>query len=204
MSATLFHSSTNEYITALESVLRLTSSPVRWLLITHDGVRLPISFSSRLRSESAAILQVSQDKWAFDRGDFVEMVEWALSQGQIENLVLVGTSQAVGDTVRAALADPQSNHDADSSYGRLVAGVKHHAVRTQRAQKVFSEQFQHLMQIPVVHSDWREGSLDIYGLFYREESGVFLQYDFENDDFVPLLSSVMPSFLSSAEIGEQP
>ncbi|MFT5526100.1 MAG: carbonic anhydrase, partial [Pirellulaceae bacterium] len=55
------------------------------------------------------------------------------------------------------------------------------------AQSRFSVQVRQMFQIPVVHSRCENGELATYGLFYRAESGLFLVYDFEQDNYRPLM-----------------
>ncbi|MEZ6050774.1 MAG: hypothetical protein R3C02_05180 [Planctomycetaceae bacterium] len=186
MSSMLSNSSTNEHIIAIESAFDRADSPVRWLVITHHDLRLISKLSTALMGQSAAMLQISQDAWDFKRMEFVETVEWALLQGEVENLVLLGTSQAVGSSMRIGLTDSKMGSGYDAGEGKLVTKVMQNIDRTRRALDVFSDHLQNLMQIPVVNSAWRDGELNVYGLFYRAESGSFLRYDADLDGFQPL------------------
>ena len=188
MTPTLLHTAANAHIAALESVYGQAKSPVRWLVIAHNDLRLVNSLSSALADESAAVIQVSQDTWDFKSQGFIETVEWALKQGEVEKLVLVGSSQAAGGLSRASLAPAKMSAQADTGYGKLLAGMHRHNARVCEAQAVFVEQVRELSQIPTVHRRWRNGDLDVYGLFYRAESGLFFAYDADTDTFRPLCS----------------
>ncbi len=92
MTTTLLSTTANAHIAALESVFSQATTPVQWLVIAHNESRLVNSLSSALAGESAAMLQVSQDTWDFKGKELAETIEWALQQGEIKNLVLVGSS----------------------------------------------------------------------------------------------------------------
>jgi hypothetical protein len=172
MTTTLSLLVTNPHVAALERAFGQTSSPVEWLVISHNDFRLERSLSSALAGRSAAVLQVPQETWDFQSRDLIEAVEWALQQA----------------ACRAALTAPTTATGAVSGYRKLLAEMQHETSRIRAVRNRFAMQVQQLSQIPVVHSRWRDGELAVYGLFYRSESGLFLQYDVERDTFHPLVS----------------
>ena len=186
MTTTFPTTSTNQHIESLETNFAEANTAIEWLVIAHNDSRMVRSLSRALSGQSAAVLEVSQDTWDFDGHELPETIEWALQQVAVKNLVLAGHSQAGGRASRASLAAPdkgaeQANHD------RLIAGVQRWNAQNRDAQKKFASQVRRMTQIPVVHSRWANGELAVYGLFYRAESGLFLSYDAEQDDFQPLM-----------------
>jgi len=185
MTTTLSNTSTNSHIALLESVFAQAKTPVEWLVIAHNDSRMIQSLSASMTGESVAILELSQDLWATEEQELVETIEWALQQGSVGNLLFAGHSQPGGSKSRASLVDEGGK--TQSSYGRLLAGVRRSNAQIQNAQQKIAAQVQRMSQVPVVHSRWVNAELTIYGLFYRAEDGVFLAYDADNDKFRPLV-----------------
>jgi len=186
MIATLRTASTNPHIAELEAVFDEATKPIEWLVIAHNDSRMLKSLFAALNGESAALLEVSQDTWNFGK-ELSETIEWALQQGEIKNLVLVGNSQAGGAESRASLAAPPKVDE--SGYAKLLAGVKQLNAQNRDTQERFASLVQQMSQIPVVHNRWSSDELAIYGLFYRAESGLFLAYDARTDTFSALVSN---------------
>jgi len=113
---------------------------------------------------------------------------WALQQREIANLVLVGSSQTAGAAGRASLVPPKKAASGHSSYQSLIAGIQSYNVRCREIQEQFAYHARQMSQIPLVRNRWRDDRLEVYGLFYRVESGLFLVYDLETDTFKPLCS----------------
>ena len=98
MNTALMNSTSNPHIADLEASFNKTTKPVDWLVIVHKDAQTSRLLSPALVGESAAVLEVSQDKWDFSDNDLLETIEWALQQGHLKNLVLVGRSPAVSPT----------------------------------------------------------------------------------------------------------
>ncbi|MCA9212239.1 MAG: hypothetical protein KDB27_04170 [Planctomycetales bacterium] len=186
MATTLLATTANPQIAELENVFGEATKPIEWLVIAHNDSRMLQSLSSALNGESAAILEVSQDNWNFHK-ELSDTIDWALQQGDIKNLVLVGSSQAGGAESRASLAT--STKEDESNYSKLLAGVNRVNDENRDAQERFASLVQQMSQIPVVHNRWSSDKLAVYGLFYRAESGLFLAYDAATDTFRPLVSN---------------
>lgn len=188
MSSTLLYKAQNEHIAALESSFEQATAPVQWLVIAHDDSRLMHLLSSALAGQSAVVLHMPQDEWDFRSKSFAETVEWALQQGEIRNLVLVGSSQA-GDAARPAVTVPaQKETQCNSGIGKLIAGVHGHVARNREVQSAFAEQVRCLSQVPAVRGRCDDAVLNVCGLLHRPESGVFVVYEPGSDTFHPLCS----------------
>ncbi|MCU0959398.1 MAG: hypothetical protein MUF48_04775 [Pirellulaceae bacterium] len=188
MTSTLSRTAVNAHIAALEPVFDQALTPVQWLVIAHNNARVVDSLMSALAGESAAVLEVSQDTWDFHGGELAETIEWALQQGEVAHLVLVGSSQVGGTQIRATRAPAKTVAQADARCDKLLAGIHRLAAQHREVQDRFAEQVQQVSRIPVVHRRWRGGELAVYGLFYRAESGLFLAYDVDTDTYRPLCS----------------
>ncbi len=188
MTTTFSTTTTNPFIAALETVFGEATKPIEWLVIAHNDPRMLRSLSSALTGESAAVVEISQDAWDFEGKHLPETIEWALQQGAIKNLVLVGNSQAGGSESRAALVASEATNGGQDGYAKLLAGVQRNNARNHQAQERFAAHVQQMSQIPVLHNRWSSGELAVCGLFYRAESGLFLAYDADADTFHPLVS----------------
>lgn len=188
MTSTVLYSAMNPHIVALESAFDQASTPIHWLVIAQDDKRLMNLLSAALSGQPAVVLHVSQDVRDFRSREVAEAIEWALQQGEIRNLVLVGSSQAA-DAMRSAVTVPAKKvTQCNSGIGKLIAGVQHHIGRNREVQDAFAEQVQYLSQIPAVRSRCNDGALNVCGLLYRPESGVFLAYEPGSNTFQPLYS----------------
>lgn len=188
MTSTVLYSAMNPHVVALESAFDQTNMPVQWLVIAQDDMRVTNLLSVALSGQSAVVLHVPQDEWDFRSREVAEAIEWALQQGEIRNLVLVGSSQ-VGDEMGSAVTVPAKKvTQCNSGIGKLIAGVQHHIGRIREVQDAFAEQVQCLSQIPAVRSRCDVGALNVCGLLYRPESGVFLAYEPGSNTFQPLYS----------------
>lgn len=188
MTTTNFSTTTKSpHIEALESVFSKASKPVEWLVIAHNDAQMLRSLSSALTGESAAVLEVSQDNWNFQDKQLPEAIEWTLQRGEIRNLVLVGNSHAGGSECRASMFASEATNGNQFDYAKLIAGVEHDNTRNRDAQKRFAAHVQQMLRIPVVHNHWSNGELQVYGLFYRAENGLFLAYNVDVDAFRPLV-----------------
>ena len=183
--------SDNRHIKSLQSLLENSPTPINWLVIAHNDHQMIDSLSSALSGESAAILRIPQDPWDFAEEELLELIEWALQQGELKHLVLLGHSNATETPVAVSLASPLPEGDCDPAEheigNRLLDGVRRSTARTQQARKMFADKMQQLSEIPVIHNRWTNDELSLYGLFYQGDSGVFLAYDLEQKNFHPLL-----------------
>ncbi len=177
MTTTLSYTSTNPHIESLETVFADSQSPVEFLVIAHNDSQMVQSLSKAMNNASIAVLEVSQDTWDFDGQQLTEAIEWALQQDDLKNVYLVGYFQPSQTSIVDQDSQPQSSFD------KLLAGVRQSTNQIQTAQAQFASHVQKLAQIPVVHNRCANDELAVHGLAYRADGGVFLAYDAENDTF---------------------
>lgn len=188
MISTNSFTSTNPHIAALEPAFAKSARPIEWLVIAHSDPRLIKSLSSALAGHSAAVLELPQKQWDFDGDDFSETVEWAMRKGDIQIMVLVGSSQSGSATRGVSLRATRSKGQVEDGYAALLERVQRHLARVSDVQHEFAGHVQQLSRLPVVHSRWASQQLEVCGLFYRAEAGLFLYYDPQADKFAPLSS----------------
>lgn len=187
MSTTLSPKTGNSYVAALSKIFDEATTPIRWLVISHNDPQMIRSLSASMANEAVAFLHLSQDTWNFDDDEFIDAIHWALEQDSITNIVLAGSSQAAGSDISVSMTQPDLRQ-AENGYAKLLAGVKLQNTRNREASRMFGSQAKQFLQIPVVHNARTKEQLQVHGLFYRVESGLFLAFDFEASEFRPLVS----------------
>lgn len=180
---------TNPHLSALEPALVSAARPVEVLVVAHNDSRMLKAIFRALSRESAAVLEMSQDRWDFGDDQQSEAIEWALRQGNLNQLLLVGSSQAGGTQPRATLVANSENGQAKRGFERLVENVERNHSRIRAAQDRFAEQVRQLSQLPLVREKRANGELKLFGLFYQAESGGFLAYDLESGNYRALVAT---------------
>ena len=186
MISSLSCTTSNPHIAALEPVFAQATKPVQWLVIAHNDSQLIRSVCAALTSEPAAVLEVSQDTWNFASQEYADMFEWALQQGDIRNVLLVGSSRSERAASHASLVSASKHSQGTVGYDRLLANAKRNSARTAEAQDEFAGQVRQLSQVPAFRKQLSDKEIEIYGLFYRAEAGLFLNYDVGEDTFQPV------------------
>lgn len=188
MSPVLSKTTPNAYIATLDFVLSEATHPIECLVVAHNDPKMLAALRTALANEGAVILEVSQDIWDLDGKQLSEAVEWMLEKTDLKQLVLVGHSLAGGPQSRASLAASASKNGGEDGYKKLLNGVYLNNTRNHAAQERLAMQVQRMSRIPCVASRYTAGELSVHGLLYRVESGVFLAYDTNHDEFRPLVA----------------
>lgn len=184
----------NPYVLEIEKLLDERSETIESLVISHDDALLTRKLSDCL-NEPTAMLPIPQSTWGFADGLMLEAVCWALREGGFKQLIVVGHSQGGSVSSNAAVvgADNRQLKSEEDSSGascsRLLAGAERGQWQLQQAKSYFAEQFQRLLDTPEVQNRIADGDLHMHGLFYLAESGIFLQFDPNAKDFIPLIGS---------------
>ncbi|MFK8111908.1 MAG: carbonic anhydrase [Rubripirellula sp.] len=178
----------NKHIESLETAFAESAATVDWLVIAHSDALMLRCLASALSGESAAVLALPQPVWEFDGGEFTGAIEWAIQQGNIKNLLLVGHSQAGGTTSRVSIVSSDAKQTPQNDYGKLLASVGKKNEENQIARSEFASQVQEFCQIPGVRQQQADGELTVHGLFYCAESGLFLAYEAETGKYRALMS----------------
>ena len=158
---------------------------LEWLVIAHDDERLVDSLTSSLSDVAPHLMEMPQSDWDFCQGGLAEAIEWAVNQGSIKHLVLVGHSQAEDEIEHVSPAGLPSRSDG---YRRLHAGVTRTSVQTRKSQDLLEKQLEALTAMKSVRKKVLDGDLFVYGLFFLAQSATFLAYDPDRKDVLPLIS----------------
>ncbi len=184
------------YIEKLQELLiQQNSNSVDWLVIAHDDSRMIRNLTNAFAESSAAMVQMPQSSWDFGKDEFATTIEQSVRQASIAHIVLVGHSEGVlsSETIRFFKNFPRRTNagpgSLDATYNRLLNRAKQAQNGLQRAKNHFAQQFDHLSKIPGVKNRLLNNELQLHGLLYIAESGVFLCYDTINKKFVPLTTT---------------
>ncbi len=170
-------------IDSLRQANQASETKLEWLIIAHDDERLVDSLTTSLSAVASHLLELPQSDWDFSRGALAAAVEWAVDQGAIKHLVLVGHSQAEDGGEQLSSDEIPSRHDG---YRRLHEGVTRTSVQTKKSQDLLEKQLESLTAMKNVRKKVLEGELFVYGLFFMAQSATFLAYDPDRKDFVAL------------------
>ena len=177
----------NPHIAALEPAIGQATDPVELLAIAHNEPRLLRAVCRALSEESAAVLEISQDRWDFDDPQQQQAIEWALQQGQVKQLLLVGSSQSGGAQSKASVISQQNSGQEKRGFDSILENVERGNSQVAAAQQRFAELLHGLAENPVVQDQMRTGALTLVGLFYHSASGTFAAYDLESKKFRALM-----------------
>ncbi len=184
---------TNPLISQLDELLRDQASP-DWLVIAHSDAHLIQRISTAL-DEQAVLLAVPQSAWDLNGGRLSEAICWALNTHAITRLMLIGHSQGIAARTAARMVGGARGQEnpvdtpPKSSYRSLLAGASQAQSQLQQAQHCFAEQFGQLSRLNDVAAGAAAGSLQLQGLFYLAESGVFFVLDAERQVYYSLLDA---------------
>jgi hypothetical protein len=171
-------------IDSLRQANRASETQLEWLVIAHDDERLVDSLTTSLSAVASHLLELPQSAWDFTEGGLAAAIEWAVDQGAIKHLVLVGHSQAEDEGEQPSSDEILSRNDG---YRRLHAGVTRTSVQTKKSQDLLEKQLESLTAMKSVRKKVLDGELSVYGLFFMAQSTTFLAYDPDQQDFLALI-----------------
>ena len=122
-----------------------------------------------VRSSTEALSKALEDEQAADA------IAWAVAEGGVSSLTLVGHSQAASIPLEA-IAPP----DTASEIARM------HNERVEASKLKLKDDLARFMTNADVQTLVNDGRLSVHALFFLQESSTFLRFDAQNDEFRPL------------------
>ncbi len=193
-------SATNPYTEKLKAICARGISEADYLIIAHPDNRMLESLKQSLGGKKLVVMTVPQSSWAMEDESEQELVQWAIEELKVKNVLLVGHSQGgVPDEqvqfFDTSSTDRQSREDQTAATQPESANRIHSLLaRVQNAQQGafdcqqhFVEQLQYLLNLPAVVNHGKQNTALVQGLFYRAESGVFCSYDSKRQSFRALI-----------------
>lgn len=188
----------NPYFREFEDQVSALPETCRCLVISHNDSQLVARMSQSL-DEHSAMLQIPHTDWDFENPWLADIIRWGLGTAGVTQIALVGHS-AMGVSRSIAMNGGQELTSSESPgskqpsiYDRLIDGVTQCQKQIAQSKEFFAKQYQKFLKIPEVIDRKAGGNLEIYGLFYLADSGVFLAYDDQFNTFHPLIQSPLSS-----------
>lgn len=169
----------NSYIQSLESQIghKTNASTRNTLAIVSGNSNLDTAAVSRLLEAGVLVLRTDSEALsrALETGPLAEAINWATTEAGVSSLTLVGHSMAA--TI------PLDN--SSKSLG-LLERVQRNGERIESSKLKLKDDLARFNTHSQVKSLIADAKLELHALFYLHESGVFLKYDGEKNDFVLL------------------
>ncbi|NQV23567.1 MAG: hypothetical protein HQ518_04280 [Rhodopirellula sp.] len=169
----------NRYIKSLRSQIgsRSATATNTELAIVSANPNLDTTAVSRLCSAGVLVLRTESEALSktLDAGLLADAIAWAATEADVISLTLVGHSMAATIPLDNLVGSPG-----------LLERMQIHSERVNASKLKLKDDFARFVVHPQVEPLLADGVLAIHALFYLQESGGFMKYDFENDDFVPL------------------
>ncbi|MBL8206779.1 MAG: hypothetical protein JNM09_21280 [Blastocatellia bacterium] len=188
-------STANPYIHQIRQSLKYTQPvAVDWLVLAHNDTQLLAQLDEAFPESVLAVLALPQHRLQMNDALMAELVEWAIAELGVKGVLLVGHSQGelpeaqvklLGGKVKTQTRNWDDPLTASNSLlDRLMKGQ----LQATRLQDQLAEQMERLSQMEVVQNHQFRDQIQLHGLFYRQESGIFYAYDQRQRGFKPLLS----------------
>lgn len=169
---------TTDYTSILEQQIGEATTPIECLVVAHNNPVLVNRLEDAFGDERTLLLEVAQGQWDLEGGELKDAISWAVQNGGIKYLIVVGDSSASLRNHRQPVTDMRNPIEL-----ALAASTCREA-----ALEAFQHEVNQLCQADEVSKLLSAGDLEITALFYREEAGVFSLYD-EKTNSLQLLSS---------------
>ena len=184
----------NPYIEQLRQSLQQTRPvAVDWLVLAHNDQQLLARLDEAFPDSALAVIALPQHHWQVEDESMTEVVEWAIRELGVKGVLLVGHSQSeeaeesiklLGGKVKALTSNGTGSF---SNANPLLERIRKVQARATRLQQQLAIQLDKLSRMTLIQSRLLRRQLQLHGLFYRAESGVFYVYDEQRRDFRPLL-----------------
>lgn len=188
-------STANPYIHKLRRSLQQTRPvAVDWLVLADNDTQLLKHLDEAFPGSMLAVIALPQSRWQMDDQIVAEAVEWAVDELGVKGVLLVGHSQGGAPEEPVKLlggkAKAITNHGGGpaAASGSLIDRVKGAQSRAARVQTQFAQQVHNLSQMAALRGRLTRNQVQLHGLFYRGESGIFCVYDRRQRSFRPLLN----------------
>lgn len=195
MSSVLSNSNrANPYLSEITDQFSAFQESCRCLVISHNEPQL-VNRLSQAIDEHSAMLQLPHAEWDFENAWLADVIRWAIRRVGVQQIALVGHStmgntQPISLNAQAGMTESPADKKA-SIYDRLIDGVTRRQQQIQQAKELFAQQYHKFLKIPDVSARSEQNYLEVHGLFYLAESGLFLAYDPQSNTFHPLVQSTI-------------
>jgi carbonic anhydrase len=184
----------NPYIHQMRRTLQQHQpGAVDWLVLAHNDSQLLSRVNEAFPHSVLAVIALPQSHWQLDEQRISEAVDWAIQELGVKGVLLVGHSQGemaeepirlLGGKSKTRMHQP----DIAAKSNSLLDRVRKTQLRAESLQRQLAGQIEKLCRLTAVQTHMIRHHLQLHGLFYRAESGVFYAYDLQQRNFRPLLN----------------
>ncbi|MEZ6095850.1 MAG: hypothetical protein R3C03_16740 [Pirellulaceae bacterium] len=187
MVATSTKHQPNQFISTIDAAFIRSPQKIDWLLIAADDDQMLRALSSAVAGESVAVVRVSQADWVHRFAELAAAIEYALEVGAIRSLILAANSTFVEVDSDSRITSKRTSKITLQTENKPFVGAWQHNSGNLPRMKNFATCVQQLRNLPAVKNCILRNHLVVCGLFFREESGLFIAYDAQEDLFQPLI-----------------
>lgn len=182
-------STANPYIHQIRQSLSHTKPvAVDWLVLAHNDKQLLTQLDEAFLDSLLAVIALPPSRLQVQDERLTELVEWAVAELNVKGVLLVGHSQGEGPEAQVTLLGGRAKtlrlNSGESSSNSLLERLTKAQQQAVRVQEQLAEQIDWLSRLTVIEQE----RIQLHGLFYRAESGIFYAYDQSQRSFKPLLS----------------
>ena len=186
----------NVYIQQLrESLAAQNLNSADCLILSHHDEVLIRRLNPVTNCLRSLVLQISQADWQFGESDLAAAIGWAIREAGVRSVYICGHSFGLSKNPLEhgyRFSDSsKSSEEEDGVSDRLwvLGRLMDNQNRLQAAKNHFADQVDQMLELPVVHGAVRNSELEIHALFFLVQTGTFLSYDPNSDQFTPLIPS---------------
>ena len=177
-----------------EQLRRPRQTAIEWLVIAHDDSRMLDQLRSALGGAGMAVVALPQSLWGCECESIKSIADWAISELNLKGILLVGHSQSgicenTVQVVTGGETEPASTTSPVNRVSSLFSRVQQAQSRIASCERHFRRHLEQLIQMAGGPSNTSAPEVELRGLFYRAESGVFCSCDVVSGSFRPLVSS---------------
>ena len=176
----------NAYLDQIGELPKEQKQSSTWLIIAHDEPSLVHKLQDALVDSQAILLRVPQSHWKRDRELIEQAVEETLKSSAVQQIALVGHSQASPTVCKSQLlgeTSGQQNGDVQDSYKRLMRGVQTAQTQREQAKQDVIQQYNYLASTSCVAGPEGSESPELHAFFYMAETGLFLKFNPDTQSF---------------------
>lgn len=149
-----------------------------WLVIAHHDTLLLDRLQETIDEYNLAVLAIPQSYWSFEEAGSEDLIQFAIEQLGVKGILLVGHSLGgiPEDNVKVDAVSESPNSPnrirkamATSFMDRMRSAKR----RIDLNERHVREQLAQVTSRPEVESRRNQGKLEVLGLLYRSESGLF-------------------------------
>ncbi len=186
-------STANIYIEQLRrSLQQVPDVNIDWLVFAHNDAQLLARLDQAFPESVLAVIVLPQNRWQMQEEMMADVITWAIRDVGVKGVLLVGHSQAQEPPEMIKLlggkAAKANKKPAKTSTNTLLQRIQKAQTQSADLQNQLATQVDRLSHMTLIQSKLIMNEMQLHGLFYRAESGLFYIYDQQHRGFRPLFN----------------